>query len=485
MIRIEDMSFNYENGKKVLNNINLTIDSGEVICLTGASGSGKTTVTRILNGTIPHLYQGNIEGNVHINGEDIRQQSIYEISKISGSVFQNPRSQFFCLNTTSELAFEPENYGVDPQHIEVNINHSVEVLKMNHLLDRNIFDLSGGEKQLIACTAIQVSGHDIIILDEPSSNLDFATITKLRQLLKRWKNEGKTIIIAEHRLHYLVDVVDRFVVMKQGEISTVYDNITFNALSSDTLRDLGLRAIHLNHMKPKTSNYTNIEEKIALQNFMFNYKAKQPYALNIPKVELTKGKVTAIIGRNGSGKSTFARCLTGVERKFKGHVELDGRTLKRNQRLNHIYMVFQDVNNQLFAESVADELRLNHNQLDDASIQSRLQQYGISEHIDRHPLSLSGGEKQRLGIASAIETKREVLIFDEPSSGLDGQRMRDMSHILNRLASQGYTILLITHDYELLMSCADEVLYLENGCVKDQYQMDNEHLDDLQNFFEI
>lgn len=485
MIRIEDMSFNYENGEKVLNNINLTINSGEVICLTGASGCGKTTVTRILNGTVPHLYHGNVEGTVQVNGKDIRQESIYEISELSGSVFQNPHSQFFCLNTTSELAFEPENYGVNPQRINTNINHSVEVLNMNHLLDRDIFNLSGGEKQLIACTAIQVSGHEIIILDEPSSNLDFTTITKLRQLLEQWKSEGKTIIIAEHRLHYLVDVVDRFVVMKHGEIDKMYDNRSFNALTHGNLTFLGLRSIHLDEMKPKALNYNNSEEKLTLHNFVFNYKSKQPYALNIPKVELTKGKVTAIIGRNGSGKSTFARCLTGVERKFKGYVDMNSVILKRNQRLDRVYMVFQDVNNQLFAESVAEELRLSNNKLDDASIQSRLQQYGISEHVDRHPLSLSGGEKQRLAIASAVETKREVLVFDEPSSGLDGQRMREISGTLNCLANQGHTILVITHDYELLMSCADEVLHLENGCVKAQYQIDNEHLNELQNFFEI
>ncbi|AID41820.1 ABC transporter ATP-binding protein [Staphylococcus xylosus] len=485
MIRIEDMSFNYENGEKVLNNINLTINRGEVICLTGASGCGKTTVTRILNGTVPHLYHGNIEGTVQVNGKDIRQQSIYEISKISGSVFQNPRSQFFCLNTTSELAFEPENYGVNPQRIVANINHSAEVLKMNHLLDRDIFNLSGGEKQLIACTAIQVSGHEIIILDEPSSNLDFTTITKLRQLLEQWKSEGKTIIIAEHRLHYLIDVVDRFVVMKYGEIGEIYDNGSFNALTHDNLTLLGLRSIHLDDMKPKDLNYNNSEEKLTLHNFIFNYKAKEPYALNIPKVELPQGKVTAIIGSNGSGKSTFARCLTGVERKFKGHIDINNKILKRNQRLDHVYMVFQDVNNQLFAESVAEELRLSNNKLNDASVQSRLQQYGISKHVDRHPLSLSGGEKQRLAIASAVETKREVLIFDEPSSGLDGQRMREISGILNRLANQGHTVLVITHDYELLMACADEVLHLEKGCIKDQYQMDNEYLNKLQNFFEI
>lgn len=218
MIEIKGLSFNYENEQQALNGINLTVNKGEVICLTGASGCGKTTLTRILNGAIPHFFKGHIEGEIIINNKDMKDQSIYDISKESGSVFQNPRSQFFCLNTTSELAFESENYGVNPTQIKADIGYSAYQFNLEHLLDRGIFSLSGGEKQLIACTAIQVSGHALIILDEPSSNLDFKTITRLKSMIELWKSTGKTIVIAEHRLHYLIDVVDRFIVMAQGTI---------------------------------------------------------------------------------------------------------------------------------------------------------------------------------------------------------------------------------------------------------------------------
>ncbi|PHK49671.1 ABC transporter ATP-binding protein [Staphylococcus edaphicus] len=484
MIQFEKVSFNYDDGEKILEDINLTINDGEVICLTGASGCGKTTITRLLNGTIPHFFHGDIEGHITVNGQDIRKQTIYEISQKSGSVFQNPRSQFFCLNTTSELAFEPENYGVNPIEIHTNIANSVCEFNIEHLLNRGIFNLSGGEKQLIACTAIQVRGHDIIILDEPSSNLDYKTIIKLREMLNMWKQEGKTIIIAEHRLHYLIDVVDRFIVLKCGRISEVYDHEAFNELNHTSLARLGLRTTHLEKLTPKV--YNNIANgALTLKNFYFKYKASLPLSINIPKVELSKGKVTAIIGHNGSGKSTLVRCLTGVERKFKGKVDDDEITLKRNHRLNSVYLVFQDVNNQLFAESVGEELRLSQADLDDKTIQARLKQYGISEHIERHPLSLSGGEKQRLAIASAVETKRDIIIFDEPSSGLDGHRMREISEIINDLANQGHTILVITHDYELLLSSADEILHLEQGCIKDQYEMNDTNLSKLQAFFEI
>ncbi|WP_436854414.1 ABC transporter ATP-binding protein [Staphylococcus caeli] len=484
MIEIQNLSFNYANGDQVLKEINLTIENGEVICLTGASGCGKTTLTNTLNGIVPHFYHGDIEGDISINGASILSQSIYDISKQSGSVFQNPRSQFFCLNTTSELAFEPENYGVEPRVIKTNIAQTTNLLNMRHLLDREIFNLSGGEKQLIACAAVQIQGHELIILDEPSSNLDFKTIIKLKHMLEAWKSEGKTIIIAEHRLHYLMDVVDRFVVLKDGKINQIFSSTAFNQLTQEELYDLGLRATHLRQIMPKEV-HNEAQGKLVMKDFHFKYKSKLPLSLNISNLEISKGKVTAIVGHNGSGKSTFARCLTGIERRFKGHVEQEGNRWNRKQRLNHVYLVMQDVNNQLFAERVDEELKLSNHALDDSAIQKRLRQYSISEHIDRHPLSLSGGEKQRLAIASAVETKRDVLIFDEPSSGLDGARMREMSEIINHLAHLGHTIFVITHDYELLLACADEVLHLEYGCVKQQYPMDDSHLIDIQQFFEI
>ncbi|MDW4417788.1 ATP-binding cassette domain-containing protein [Staphylococcus saprophyticus] len=281
-----------------------------------------------------------------------------------------------------------------------------------------------------------------------------------------------------------MDVVDRFIILAQGTMRKQYDKDTFNKLSHETLAELGLRTTHLDKMKPKVHHNVACGT-LTLKDFNFKYKPRLPLSINIPKVELNKGKVTAVIGQNGSGKSTFARCLTGVERKFKGKVDNDEVTLKRGHRLNNVYLVFQDVNNQLFAESVGEELRLSHADLDDETIQKQLQYYGISQHIERHPLSLSGGEKQRLAIASAVETSRDILIFDEPSSGLDGQRMREISGIIDDLATNGHTIIVITHDYELLLSCADEILHLENGHVKDQYTMNDANLGKLQSFFEI
>lgn len=485
MIQLKDVSFKYEESKsKILNNINLTIEDGEVICLTGTSGCGKTTLTRLLNGIIPNFYKGDIDGQILINHKDAQQQDVYELTQQSGSVFQNPRSQFFCLNTTSELAFELENYGISPSQIMTRIKEAAEQFNFKHLLDRDIFNLSGGEKQMLACSAIQVYGHELIILDEPSSNLDFNTIFKIQQMIKIWKNEGKTIIIAEHRLHYLTEVADRFIIMEYGKISEIYENEQFNALSNKQLATLGLRNIHLEQLNVKAKRNNKLGY-LNLQNYYFKYKRRQKLALNIDDVNISKGKVTAIIGHNGSGKSTFARCLTGVEKKFKGFIDTGEKRIKTQQSLVDTYLVFQDVNNQLFAESVEEELRLSNPTLDDETIKRCLQNYNISEHFDRHPLSLSGGEKQLLAIASAVETKRDILIFDEPSSGLDGHHMLEMSTIINKLANEGHTVLVITHDYEMLLSCADEVLHLEKGKVKKQYEINEDTVGYLQSFFNI
>ena len=226
------------------------------------------------------------------------------------------------MNTTSELAFELENYGVSASRIMTRIKETAEQFNFKHLLDRDIFNLSGGEKQLLACSAIQVYGHELIILDEPSSNLDFNTMLKLQQMIKTWKAEGKTIIIAEHRLHYLTKIADRFMIMDDGKISAIYENEQFNKLSNKQLAKLGLRAIHLEQLQVKTK-VNNKVGYLSLQNYYFRYKRRQKLALDIDDISISKGKVTAIIGHNGSGKSTFARCLTGVEKNLKGLLILE------------------------------------------------------------------------------------------------------------------------------------------------------------------
>ena len=201
MITLKNVSFTFANTQEPsLKNINLNIGDGECILLCGASGSGKTCVTRLINGLIPHYYEGKLSGQVLVHGQDIATSELYDISTHVGSVFQNPRSQFFCVDSTSELAFGCENQGIPEEEILRRIDETSKQLHLEPLLDRDIFDLSGGEKQKIACGSVSNSRPDIFVLDEPSSNLDFKSIADLKDCIRHWKDEGKTIIITEHRL---------------------------------------------------------------------------------------------------------------------------------------------------------------------------------------------------------------------------------------------------------------------------------------------
>lgn len=203
IIQISNVSFQYDNSEKgALHDVSLTAEQGECILLCGESGCGKTTVTRLLNGLIPHFYEGTLSGTVEACGLQVQKEELYTIAEKVGSVFQNPRSQFFCLDTTSEVAFGCENMGLPEQEIKNRIEKVEEELKMEKLMGRNIFKLSGGEKQRVACASVSAMQPEIFVLDEPTSNLDLDAIEELKQTLLFWKKQGKTIVIAEHRLYW-------------------------------------------------------------------------------------------------------------------------------------------------------------------------------------------------------------------------------------------------------------------------------------------
>ena len=224
MITLKNLHYTYSgSSRENLSGIDLTLEPGSFLLLCGPSGCGKTTLTRILNGLIPHYYEGTLSGEAELDGCTYRDMSLFAISRKVGSIFQNPKTQFFNVDTTSEMAFGAENHGVAPQEILKRIQNTAEFIGAEPLLDRNIFSLSGGEKQKIACGSTVVMEPETYIFDEPSSNLDSQAAMDLRRVMEQLKEKGKTIIVAEHRLSYLADLADRVICMKDGKIEKIYE----------------------------------------------------------------------------------------------------------------------------------------------------------------------------------------------------------------------------------------------------------------------
>ena len=485
MIDINISSFSYANTEAAsLSDVSLQIQKGESVLLCGESGCGKTTITRLINGLIPHYYEGELQGSVHVNDLDITKAELYETARVVGNVFQNPRSQFFCVDTTSEIAFGCENMGLPEDEIRQRVAEAADEMKVNNLLGRSIFELSGGEKQLVACTSVSAMQPEVMLLDEPTSNLDMSAIRNLRKVLLLWKKQGKTIIIAEHRLHWLTDICDRAITMNAGRIKADCSIQEFVSMGDHKLTKMGLRPLNLDNLIPMNKDCRKSSENILLSNFHFRYKRVKKPALEISRVTLPKDQIVAVIGTNGTGKSTFAHCLCGLENRCKGLLQEGKKVQKARQRLKSCYMVMQDVNHQLFTETVLDEVLLSMPEPDETIAEKILDSLDLLPLKELHPMSLSGGQKQRVAIASAVASQREIIVFDEPTSGLDLCHMKEVSNNLKQLCSQGRSLFIITHDQELILECCTHILHLQDGKVIGNYALDTEGSQRLKAFFD-
>lgn len=500
MIEIKNVTFHYAGLDQAgLSDINLIVPAGECVLLCGASGCGKTTITRLINGLIPHYYKGELTGEVKVNGKEIGQQEMYSLAGLVGSVFQNPRSQFFSVDTDGEITFGPENIGLPKEEILARKEKVLNDLNLRDLMNRSLFDLSGGEKQKIACGSVAALFPEIIILDEPSSNLDWDSIRDLSEMMKIWKQQGKTIIISEHRLWYLKDIIDRAVYLEKGRIVREWNRETFCLLTEEELASYELRPVHLEEkyirefldnkerIQAETTGAGNLavdrraesgsEDTVLLRDFYFTYTPKKYLLfkkkitpedeaicnLRIPCLAAKKSEIIGVIGKNGSGKSTFLRCLCGLEKTCIGTVTMGGEVISGKKLRGISYMVMQDVNHQLFTDSVLSEVLLSMEEPDEKKGEKILEGLDLLEYKDKHPMALSGGQKQRVAIASAMAAKADILLFDEPTSGLDYRHMKEVSVLLRRLADMGKTVFVATHDPELCAQCCDRIIRIRAG----------------------
>ena len=499
MIEFKNVSFKYEDGGEVLQNLNLTIGDGEVVLLCGESGCGKSTIVRMINALIPNYYPGTLEGKVFVNGLDTSETELYKIAEQVASVFQNPKTQFYNVESTEEMVFGLENRGIAREEMKKRLTATVGKFGMENLTGRDLFEMSGGEKQKVACACADTSGTPIVVLDEPSSNLDIYSIGELAAIIAKWKEEGKTVVVAEHRLYYMLPLADRVLYMKDGVIELDCKPEELIGLGKERISMMGLRSTDIREI-PVTAVYepegpddykyidiasdknelkeVNEEESLLIRDFRYTYKGSRESSLLIDELLLPEKSIICIVGDNGAGKSTFARTLCGLDKRAKGILCYKGKSLKRKDRLKNTFLVMQDVAHELFTDEVAEELSScieDHGEEHEQRVTELLERLGLTGKEKRHPQSLSGGEKQRVAIGCAIVAERDILVFDEPTSGLDYRRMTTFASIVQNLKESDKTVFIITHDPELIAMCCDELVRIGDGRVLEKGKMTTDY----------
>lgn len=444
---------------EILNNVNLQVHKGEVVVISGESGCGKSTMIKVINGIIPFFTQAQVSGDIYYQDRNLKDMDLANRSAYIATVFQNPKTQFYTTRGLDEMAFALENKQLDRAHIVQRIEEYTALLHTEHLLHRGIFKLSGGEKQMVAITSVACMEGSVYIFDEPSSSLDQESIKDLARAIIKLKALGKIIIIAEHRLYYLKEIMDRLCIIKDAKlVSFSFDQINDALIQSYSLRTLHTidkDALRRYPFTTKSIFDKDYDQAACMQcrNYKYAYHKKQlVFDMNL---SFSQG-IYFLIGRNGIGKTTFIRSLCGLLKGFKGKTYYAQKPVKKGYA--YISLVMQDVNYQLFTESVWEEVSIVSD--DDDKKTAVLQELGLLTKKDVHPQSLSGGEKQRLAIALCKVSNKPIVVFDEPTSGLCKKNMMRIINFIHTMQKDGKTIFIITHDYEFIMECGGNIIEL-------------------------
>lgn len=481
MIDVASLSFSYVSELtgdrvKALKDVDLSADAGSLTLVCGASGCGKSTLMKALTGLVPQMTPGELDGVVRINGRNLADVALTDVGHLCSSVFQNPRTQFFCDTVAEELAFCGENYGRERATLRQQSERAAKLMGISHLLERKLATLSGGQLQKVALACALASGAPVLLADEPTSNLDPAAISEVRAALKVLKEQGLTIVVVEHRLHFLRGLADQVLLMESGRVMRRWNGAEFFSMGQAQRRSLGLRTL-VDPGPPETwvgqvqaarqekqvgrqenREATPSQVRLSCRGLSFAYGASPVFeGLD---ADFPAGQITCIAGANGVGKTTLVRVLCGLAAPSSGSISMDGVPASRKTRRSACALVMQDTGRQLFSDTLAGELTIGASHASGQSGEQLLADFDLANLGERHPLSLSGGQKQRLVIAAARATGRPIVILDEPTSGVDARHLDSITATLRRIADEGAAVVVVTHDGEFAAACADRLITL-------------------------
>jgi len=481
MIDVASLSFSYVSeltGDRVeaLKDVDLSADAGSLTLVCGASGCGKSTLMKALTGLVPQMTPGELDGVVRINGRNLADVALTDVGHLCSSVFQNPRTQFFCDTVAEELAFCGENYGRERATLRQQSERAAKLMGISHLMERKLTTLSGGQLQKVALACALASGAPVLLADEPTSNLDPAAISEVRAALKVLKEQGLTIVVVEHRLHFLRGLADQVLLMESGRVTRRWNGAEFFSMGQAQRRSLGLRTLvdpgppetwvgqgQVGRQEKQVGRQENREAtpsqvRLSCRGLSFAYGASPVFeGLD---ADFPAGQITCIAGANGVGKTTLVRVLCGLAAPSSGSISLDGVPASRKTRRSACALVMQDTGRQLFSDTLAGELTIGASHASGQSGEQLLADFDLANLGERHPLSLSGGQKQRLVIAAARATGRPIVILDEPTSGVDARHLDSITATLRRIADEGAAVVVVTHDGEFAAACADRLITL-------------------------
>lgn len=463
MIDFQNVYFSYKDGELTVKDISFSINPGECVILCGRSGSGKSTILRTVSGLAPVFYEGFLQGKIEVDRQIPAELKSENRAKLFGVVFQDPRSQFFMNTVQDEICFAAENIGVPSKKIREMLHEVSNFVGIEGLLSRNIDELSSGQKQKVAIASSLILQPKVLILDEPTSNLDAQGAKTLVEIIKKIKGRGIAIIISEHRFDVFKEAADRFLYIDRGKLNKIWTREEFENLSDKKLSSLGLRP----KMVVKNSNIhvkTDKDLLLDIHSLSFHYKKTREGIDNI-NLQLYKGEVVSLLGNNGAGKTTLCKVISGLLKENSGTIEYKGKISNCNLRNKFCYFVMQDADYQLYSDSVAGEIVFGKKVTEKLKqdLMESLNAFKLMELKDRHPAALSGGEKQRVTLAAAYCSDVDIYILDEPTSGMDGDGLRAIIKWVKLLAEKGKIVIIITHDLLLAEATSNKFIYLEEG----------------------